>query len=93
MTRLNKHEIKNKLLEVPGWRLVGKVLQREITFTHFPEAIAFVNRVASLAESLDHHPDICIYYNKVVFSVFTHSEGGITEKDFELARQVNQLLT
>ncbi len=93
MTRLNKSEIEKKLQEVPGWQVSGQGIQREAIFTDFKEAMAFVNRVAELAETLDHHPDICIYYNKVVLSVFTHSEGGLTEKDFELARKINQWLT
>ncbi len=93
MTRLNKSEIEKKLQEVPGWQLGGQGIQREAIFKNFQEAMAFVNQVAELAETLDHHPDICIYYNKVVLSVFTHSEGGLTEKDFELARKINQWLT
>ncbi len=91
--RLNKSEIEKKLQEVPGWQLMDKAIQRESIFRDFREAMAFVNHVAEIAENLDHHPDICIYYNKVVLSVYTHSEGGLTDKDFELARRVNQWLT
>ncbi len=91
--RLNKSEIEKKLQEVPGWQLMDKAIRRESIFRDFREAMAFVNHVAEIAENLDHHPDICIYYNKVVLSVYTHSEGGLTDKDFDLARRVNQWLT
>lgn len=90
--RLNKKEIENKLRQLQNWQLQGKAIGAEFQFSDFPEAIRFVNRVADVAEALNHHPDICIYYNRVVISVYTHSEDGITEKDFTLAEQINQLL-
>ena len=90
--RLNKKEIENKLRQLPNWQMQGKAIGAEFLFSDFPEAIRFVNRVADVAEALNHHPNICIYYNRVVISVYTHSEDGITEKDFTLAEQINQLL-
>ncbi len=91
--RLNKSDIEKKLTGLPHWRLQGNAIGAEFQFPDFQTAMAFVNQVAQIAEALDHHPDICIYYNRVVLSVFTHSEGGLTEKDFELAERINQLLS
>jgi 4a-hydroxytetrahydrobiopterin dehydratase len=68
-----------------GWSEVDGALEREFRFDGFPEAIAFVNRVAELAEEANHHPDIAIHYKTVVLRWSTHSAGGITDKDSELA--------
>ena len=72
------------------WRQEGESLVRDYKFEDFAEAMAFVNRVAELAEAADHHPDIDIRYNKVSIALSTHSEGGITEKDFALAEQIDE---
>lgn len=74
-----------------GWDRREEAIHRSFRFKDFVEAIAFVNRVAAVAEELNHHPDILISYSTVQLSVFTHSEGGLTAKDFELAGRVNQL--
>ena len=74
---------------VPGWENNGKEITRVYKFKDFKEAMAFVNRVADLAEAADHHPDIDIRYNKVTLTLSTHSAGGLTEKDFALARQIS----
>jgi 4a-hydroxytetrahydrobiopterin dehydratase len=68
-----------------GWNEVDDALVREFRFDGFREAIAFVNRVAELAEEADHHPDVDIRYNRVTLRWTTHSAGGITERDHELA--------
>ena len=73
---------------VPGWESNGKEIIRTYKFKDFAEAMAFVNKVAGLAEAADHHPDINIRYNKVRLTLSTHSAGGLTEKDFALARQI-----
>ena len=75
---------------VPGWENNGKEITRAYKFSDFKEAMLFVNRVAGLAETADHHPDILIRYNKVQLTLSTHSAGGLTEKDFSLARQIDQ---
>jgi 4a-hydroxytetrahydrobiopterin dehydratase len=71
---------------VTEWTEVDGALQREFGFDGFPQAIAFVNRVAALAESENHHPDIAISYKRVTLRWTTHSAGGITDRDHELAR-------
>ena len=68
-----------------GWREVDDKLEREFTFDDFLKAIAFVNRVAELAQSEDHHPDIEIHYNRVILRWWTHTAGGVTDRDRQLA--------
>jgi 4a-hydroxytetrahydrobiopterin dehydratase len=73
-------------MSVPdGWVEVDDALERTFELPSFPEAIAFVNRVAELAQAEDHHPDVTISYKKVTLRWTTHSEGGITERDRVLA--------
>jgi 4a-hydroxytetrahydrobiopterin dehydratase len=71
----------------PGWAEVDGALERTFELPTFPDAIAFVNRVAELAEAEDHHPDIGVSYKKVTLRWTTHSEGGITGRDEDLARR------
>ena len=73
------------------WPEVDGALERTFELPSFPEAIAFVGRVAELAESEDHHPDISISYKKVTLRWTTHSEGGITDRDRELATRSAEL--
>ena len=79
-----------KLLKgLPGWKRTGKEISRLYTFSGFITAMAFVNHVASMAESMDHHPDILIQYKKVKLTVSTHSAGGLTDLDFALAGKID----
>ena len=73
----------------PGWELKAAEIAKLYKFKDFKEAMGFVNRVADLAEEADHHPDILIRYNKVTLTLSTHSAGGLTEKDFQLARKID----
>ena len=74
-----------------GWTEVGKALERTFEFDSFVDALAFVNRVGELAEAEDHHPDIAIQYNRVTLRWWTHTAGGITDRDRELAARSNDL--
>jgi 4a-hydroxytetrahydrobiopterin dehydratase len=74
------------------WQEVDGALQREVELPSFPEAIAFVNGVAALAEQENHHPDIAISYRKVTLRWTTHSAGGITDRDRELAGRTDALV-
>ncbi len=85
MALLSDSEIQEKLAGLEGWNRAGDEIVKEYDFDGFPEAVAFVQRVAERAESADHHPDIDIRYNKVKLTLSTHSEGGITEKDIQAA--------
>lgn len=79
------------LEEVPLWTLEDKLIQREFRFDDFVGSIAFVNKVADLAEEQDHHPDIHISYNRVLLELSTHKVGGLTDNDFILAAKVDAL--
>jgi 4a-hydroxytetrahydrobiopterin dehydratase len=77
------------LARLPGWARVGRAIARTYGFEDFRGALAFVNRVAELAERQQHHPDIDIRYNQVTLSVWTHDAGGLTERDFRLAAAID----
>jgi 4a-hydroxytetrahydrobiopterin dehydratase len=88
--KLNEAQINEHLSWIGEWRREGDLLVRDFKFEDFKRALEFVNRVAVEAEAMDHHPDILIHgWNKVRLSVMTHSEGGLTEKDFKLAEKIN----
>ena len=75
------------------WTEVDGALERELQFADFAEALAFVNRVGELAEAENHHPDIAIHWNRVRLRWWTHVKDAVTERDHELARLTNELLT
>ncbi|HEU5339814.1 4a-hydroxytetrahydrobiopterin dehydratase [Edaphobacter sp.] len=87
---LTAPEIEKLLKQLPDWKLTDGKLTREWTFGNFVEAIAFVNKVAPLAEAAGHHPDIDIRYNRVLLSLVSHDAGGITERDASMAVHINE---
>jgi 4a-hydroxytetrahydrobiopterin dehydratase len=89
MARLTLEEARLRLLGAPGWELAGPTLRRRYAFQAFEAAMAFVNRVAALAEAADHHPDILIEYSKVTLTLTSHDAGGLTERDFTLAHAID----
>lgn len=89
-TRLDEDAIRLRLREIPGWELREGKLHREFNFHDFCEAFAFMTAAALAAERLDHHPEWFNVYNRVRVDLTTHSAGGVTEKDFELARVMNR---
>jgi len=91
LAALSKPEIHERLQKLRDWTHAGKALHRKYMFKSFLAAIAFVNKIADAAEKAGHHPDITINYSAVSISLSTHSEGGVTEKDFDLARQIDEL--
>jgi 4a-hydroxytetrahydrobiopterin dehydratase len=74
---------------VTGWTEEGGALRRTFTFRDFAEAMAFVNRMAALAEEMNHHPDFCVRWNRVEVSITTHDAGGVTELDRRLAAKLS----
>jgi 4a-hydroxytetrahydrobiopterin dehydratase len=91
MTLLSDHEIQQRLAG-REWQLDGRALAREWTLADFDAAIVLVNRVAALAQAANHHPDILVHgWNKVRLTLTTHSAGGLTAADFELAAQIDAL--
>ena len=91
MSALSKVEIHEKLKSMPHWSQVGKSIVKKFTFKSFVPAMAFVNKVAEAAEKAGHHPDFTINYSIVGLSLSTHSEGGVTQKDFDLAGQIDRI--
>jgi 4a-hydroxytetrahydrobiopterin dehydratase len=83
MSMLSREEIARRLASLQGWSLDGNAIKKQYTFRDFPEAVHFVDRLVPVAEAADHHPDILINYKRVTLTYSTHSEGGLTEKDFE----------
>jgi 4a-hydroxytetrahydrobiopterin dehydratase len=92
MALLPPAEIKSALQGAPEWKKRGQSIQRTFAFKDFVAAISFVKQVAKLAERAWHHPDIDIRWNKVTLTLSTHSDGGLTAKDFELAAKIDRLL-
>ena len=90
MTVLSENEIKTKLKELEGWQLKGNEIAKTYTHKDFVDAMAFVNKVAILAEKADHHPDILVKYNKVTLNLSTHSQGGVTDNDINLAKNIDK---
>ena len=88
---LTAQELRELIQELPEWALDDGKLVRFWTFANFVEAIAFVNRVAQLAEEANHHPDIDVRYNRVKLALVSHDAGGITARDADMARQINAL--
>jgi 4a-hydroxytetrahydrobiopterin dehydratase len=87
---LSSTEIEEVLRADPGWKLKDGKLIREWTFKDFVEAMAFVNRVADLAEAAGHHPDIDVRYNQVTLGLVSHDAGGITERDAAMANRISK---
>jgi 4a-hydroxytetrahydrobiopterin dehydratase len=89
MSTLETEQIQSALTDLDGWRLDGDRIRRELKFATFRDAIAFINRVADLADEADHHPELRNTYDSVEVVLTTHSDGGVTEKDLDLARKVD----
>ncbi len=89
--RMSDDEVKERVSKLGGWEREGDALERQFEFANFVASVEFVNRVVPVAEEMNHHPDLSISWNKVTVSLSTHSEGGITENDFELATKIDSL--
>lgn len=89
---LSSKEIKAALKDLPQWESEGKAIERTFEFDDFAQAMDFVNGVAELAEENEHHPDIEIHYSKVRLVLSTHSKGGVTESDLDLAEKIDTLV-
>ena len=92
MPRLTDEELQLAPSQVAGWRVAQGTLECRLTFPTFADAIAFANRVADLAEDLQHYPQLCVVESTVTLRLLTPSEQGVTERDIYLARRINALL-
>ena len=88
---LTQTEIEQKIQDLPQWQQDEQTLVRTFKFKNFVEAVEFVDRLVEPAETAGHHPDLAISYNEVTVSLTTHDAGGLTQKDFDLAKTISQL--
>jgi 4a-hydroxytetrahydrobiopterin dehydratase len=91
--RLSDIAIQRELGRLPGWSRRGDVLVKSFQFPTFARAIEFVTRLARVADAADHHPDIDIRYTRVTCTLSTHSAGGITQKDLDLAAEIERVVS
>lgn len=91
MKTYNAEEIKTKLAGLPEWKWVDNAIEREYSFRNFKQAMSFIVHLGLYAEQADHHPEIYNVYNKVRIRLNTHSVGGITDKDFDLASKIENI--
>jgi 4a-hydroxytetrahydrobiopterin dehydratase len=91
MKKLSEEEIARRLEGLEGWCRDADCIEKRYVFRSFATAMLFVNAVAYIAESLDHHPDILIHYNEVTLRNWTHAMGALTERDFTLAERIDRI--
>ena len=91
MAALDAQEIDRRLEGLPGWAREGGALRRDFKFDDFVGSVDFVNRIVPVAEGMGHHPDLAISWNEVSVALTTHSEGGVTQSDFDLAAEIDSL--
>ena len=91
MAILTRDDAEARLRELPGWTLDGNAIRKQFVLRDFPDAVDFVTRLVPGAEAADHHPDILINYKRVTLTYSTHSEGGLTAKDFEGAKMAERV--
>ena len=91
MPVLNDDEVQGRLDGLEGWSREGDAIKKQFQLEDFKGSVDFVNRLTPAAEEMNHHPDLEISWNKVTVSLSTHSEGGLTENDFELAGKIDAL--
>lgn len=92
MGKLSQEQVEQALVGVPGWAQAGGAITRTFSLPGFPAALVFAAAVGHLAERADHHPDILIQYRQVMLTLSTHSAGGLTDKDFALATEINAIV-
>jgi 4a-hydroxytetrahydrobiopterin dehydratase len=91
MARLSDEEIEQRLSDLDGWERAGDAIERTFELDDFKGSVGFVNALTPAAEEMNHHPDLAISWNKVTVTITSHSEGGLTANDFELAGRIASL--
>ena len=89
--KLSAEELVEKLSEVNSWERRGEKIYKRFNFENFAESLDFINKVGAIAEKQDHHPDITFGWGYAEFEITTHDAGGLTQKDFDLAREIEKL--
>ena len=91
MEKLSEAQIASRLASLDAWQRSGSAIERVWVFKDFLQAMQFINQVATAAEQANHHPDMNIVYNKVTLRLSTHDAGGLTDRDFTLAAELNKI--
>jgi 4a-hydroxytetrahydrobiopterin dehydratase len=91
MALLSQAEIDSKLAELPGWERSGQAIEKQFKCGDFVGSVEFVDRLVESAEAMNHHPDLAVSWDTVTVTISTHSEGGLTAADFELAAKIDAL--
>ena len=91
MPVLTDAEIDDRLSRYEGWARRGDTIRKEFKFDDFRGSIDFITRITPIAEELNHHPDLAVSWNSVTVTLSTHSQGGVTDSDFELAGEIDEL--
>lgn len=89
--KLSDDEVNSAIAKLQGWKIMNGNLYKSFTFSNFLESLDFVNKVGTIAEEKDHHPDICFGWSYAEFSITTHDAGGLTSNDFDLAQAIENL--
>ena len=88
---LTPDEVSTRLKDLRGWTLDGEHITKLVTFKDFSEAVAFLSRLAPVADEQNHHPDVAIHWNELTLTLWTHASGGLTERDFRLAKAIDDM--
>ena len=91
MKKYTKESATPKLKKLKGWKFINDGIEKDFKFQNFKKALSFIMNVGNAAENNNHHPELFNVYNKVHLRLSTHSEGGLTEKDFELAKEIERV--
>ena len=92
LPKLDDATIQQNLTELADWQLEGKMIVKEVVLGNFSAAAAFISQIAPLADSMNHHPDVLLHkFKRVKIMLWTHSQDGLTQNDFDLAQQIDQI--
>lgn len=92
LPKLSDQDVQQKLTQLEGWALDGKMITKEYVGAGFTDAAAFINRIAPLADGMNHHPDVLLHrFKRVRVMLWTHSRDGLTQNDFELAAKIDEI--
>lgn len=90
--RLSEAEVERRLRPLMNWRRTGKRIYRVVKLEGFTDGVRLLRRIAEIADEMNHHPDVSLGYGRMRISLTTHDEGGLTDRDFKLARRIERLL-